>query len=146
MRPMGKDAILYLAAAVSDFYIPEKDMAEHKISSDEPLSLTLRMVPKMLTPLVHNWIPDAFIVSFKLETDSSILLKKAKGALEKYGHNLVIANELHSRKQKVVFVTKEEERQITLNEKDLKNGKEIEELIVENLLCQYSKFKNFHKK
>ncbi|GFS38238.1 phosphopantothenate--cysteine ligase [Trichonephila inaurata madagascariensis] len=145
MRPMGKDAILYLAAAVSDFYIPEKDMAEHKISSDEPLSLTLRMVPKMLTPLVHNWIPDAFIVSFKLETDSSILLKKAKGALEKYGHNLVIANELHSRKQKVVFVTKEEERQITLNEKDLKNGKEIEELIVEDLLCQYSKFKNFHK-
>ncbi|GFS35258.1 phosphopantothenate--cysteine ligase [Nephila pilipes] len=145
MRPMGKDAILYLAAAVSDFYIPEKDMAEHKISSDEPLSLTLRVVPKMLTPLVHNWIPDAFIVSFKLETDTSILLKKARGALEKYGHNLVIANELHSRKRKVVFVTKEEERPISLHEKEFKNGKEIEEIIVQDLLCQYSKFKNLHK-
>ncbi|GIX89282.1 phosphopantothenate--cysteine ligase [Caerostris extrusa] len=142
MRPMGKDAILYLAAAVSDFYIPERDMSEHKISSDEPLSLTLRVVPKMLTPLVHHWIPDAFIVSFKLETDPSLLLKKAKGALEKYGHNLVIANELHTRKQKVVFVSKEEDKPVLLSEEDLKNGKEIEEIIIKDMLCQYIKFKN----
>ncbi|KAF8773636.1 Phosphopantothenate--cysteine ligase like protein [Argiope bruennichi] len=142
IRPLGKDVILYLAAAVSDFYIPAKDMAEHKISSDEPLNLTLRVVPKMLTPLVHHWIPEAFIVSFKLETDSSLLLKKARGALEKYGHNLVIANELHKRKQEVVFVTKDEEKKIFLSNEELKSGKEIEEQIVKDLLCHYSKFKN----
>ncbi|GBL97578.1 Phosphopantothenate--cysteine ligase [Araneus ventricosus] len=142
MRPLGKDVILYLAAAVSDFYIPERDMAEHKISSDEPLNLALWVVPKMLTPLVHHWIPEAFIVSFKLETDPSLLLKKARGALEKYGHNLVIANELHKRKQEVVFVTKDEEKKVFLSNEELKSGKEIEEQIVKDLLCLYSKFKN----
>lgn len=31
LRSMGKDAILYLAAAVSDFYIPQKNMVRYTI-------------------------------------------------------------------------------------------------------------------
>ena len=64
---MGNAVMLYLAAAVSDFYIPKEHLSEHKIqSSDGPLNLKLQMVPKMLGPLTCNWIPKAFIVSFKV--------------------------------------------------------------------------------
>ncbi len=50
---------------------------EHKIqSADGPLELALSKVPKMLGVLRHGWAPGAFVVSFKLETDERILLKK----------------------------------------------------------------------
>lgn len=35
-------------------------------------------VPKMLNVLRHEWVPDAFVVSFKLETDENILLTKVR--------------------------------------------------------------------
>lgn len=33
--PAGSEAMFYLAAAVSDFYIPASEMPEHKIQSSE---------------------------------------------------------------------------------------------------------------
>jgi phosphopantothenate-cysteine ligase len=52
MHLLGPSAILYLAAAVSDFYIPVSQMPDHKIqSSNGPLSLSLQLVPKMLGPV-----------------------------------------------------------------------------------------------
>lgn len=35
MKPLGSSALFYLAAAVSDFFIPSNRMAEHKIQSSE---------------------------------------------------------------------------------------------------------------
>ncbi|EEP75556.1 conserved hypothetical protein [Uncinocarpus reesii 1704] len=35
MKPLGANALFYLAAAVSDFFIPRDRMAEHKIQSNE---------------------------------------------------------------------------------------------------------------
>ena len=43
----------------------------------------------------------------QLETDIKILLKKAEAAREKYGVHAVVANELETRKQKVIVVTSE---------------------------------------
>jgi hypothetical protein len=40
----------------------------------------------------------------KLETDPELLIPKARAALSRYGHQLVIGNELHRRKYEVVFV------------------------------------------
>ncbi|KAE8547744.1 hypothetical protein EYB25_009537 [Talaromyces marneffei] len=41
MKPLGANALFYLAAAVSDFFIPRDRMAEHKIQSSEiPAYLT----------------------------------------------------------------------------------------------------------
>ena len=41
--------------------------APHKIqSSDGPLNLHLQIVPKFLQPLVCQQVPDAFVVSFKV--------------------------------------------------------------------------------
>ena len=40
---------------------------EHKIqSADGPLQLHLVQAPKMMAPLVKEWIPQAFTVSFKV--------------------------------------------------------------------------------
>ncbi len=63
LSPFGSKAMLYLAAAVSDFYIPASSMAEHKLQSSEGApDVKLSLVPKMLSPLVKHWVPNAFVV------------------------------------------------------------------------------------
>ena len=91
MSTLGPRALLYLAAAVSDFYIPLTQMPNHKIqSSNGPLNLSLQLVPKMLGPLVTYWARNAFIASFKLETDEDILEFKSRESLRKYHHHVRI--------------------------------------------------------
>ncbi|KAF3089424.1 hypothetical protein TWF569_003063 [Orbilia oligospora] len=127
MRPLGGKSLFYLAAAVSDFFVPRERMAEHKIQSGEfaekdgemefvnpagpgsgkKLIIDLDPVPKFLKRLVESWAPDSMIVSFKLETDPKLLIKKCNMALKRYSHHLVIGNLLQSRKHEVVFVDKE---------------------------------------
>lgn len=98
------------------------------------------MVPKILSPLVKDWAPQAFVTSFKLETDASILLDKAKRALDTYRHQAVVANVLDSRRGYVVVVTRETQVELILTEEDVKNDVEIEERIVSNLTSAHSKF------
>ncbi|XP_052804801.1 phosphopantothenate--cysteine ligase-like [Mya arenaria] len=141
LNPLGKRAILYLAAAVSDFYIPVDKMPEHKIqSSNGPLQLSLELVPKMLEALVKHWLQEAYIVSFKLETNPDLLIGKARQALNKYGHQLVIGNILTTRKHSVVMVTQNGEESIQLNSGEITAGVEIETKIVENIVTRYNKF------
>lgn len=128
MRPLGPHGLFYLAAAVSDFFVPRERMAEHKIqssgSAEDPgastpngagapptkkLVIDLDPIPKFLKTLVDGWAPEGMIVSFKLETDPSILVSKSHGALEKYSHHLVIGNLLSTRKWEVVFVAPDAE-------------------------------------
>lgn len=53
--------------------------AEHKIqSAGGPLTLSLERVPKALGTLRALWCPAAMVVSFKLETDERVLLRKAR--------------------------------------------------------------------
>lgn len=119
MQPLGERALFYLAAAVSDFFIPRERMEEHKIQSREDhaggqgagasrqLVINLDPVPKFLSTLVHSWAPKgSMIVSFKLETDPALLVAKAEQALKRYQHDLVIGNLLTTRKWEVVFITR----------------------------------------
>ncbi|XP_065210316.1 uncharacterized protein Ppcs [Planococcus citri] len=139
-------SLLYLAAAVSDFYIPTDEMTEHKIQSgDGPLSISLQLVPKMLQPLTSSWVPKAFIVSFKLETDDSLLIRKARYALDKYNHHLVIGNMLQTRKYEVTIVTKDDQKQIKITQDQIDNGIEIEEFIIEEVSKRHDAFiRNHH--
>lgn len=77
MAPLGRRGMFYLAAAVSDFFLPDTKVvsmtitwlikAEHKIQSSIGMfTLEMDQVPKVLTPLVQEWIPEAYIVSFKV--------------------------------------------------------------------------------
>lgn len=70
-------------------------METHKIQSggSNGIDIHLDPVPKMLKTL-KSWSPKSFIVSFKLETDPDLVIKKARGAIEKYGVHLVVANQL----------------------------------------------------
>ncbi|KAF9039687.1 phosphopantothenate-cysteine ligase [Hymenopellis radicata] len=100
-------AMYYLAAAVSDFFLPRQKMSEHKIQSGKgSLLIEMDQVPKILKTMVDEWTHDGYIVSFKLETDPALLIPKAHGALERYGHQVVIGNDLHRRKFEVVFVSR----------------------------------------
>ncbi|XP_077288405.1 phosphopantothenoylcysteine synthetase [Arctopsyche grandis] len=131
----GANCLLYLAAAVSDFYVPSNEMPTHKMQSGEGAPvIQLQLVPKMLTPLVNNWVPRAYVVSFKLETDENLLISKSRHALNKYKHKLVIANVLQTRRHQVTFVTPETSFVINLNTEEMDSGIEIEESIVKNVI------------
>ncbi|KAK0526673.1 Phosphopantothenate--cysteine ligase cab2 [Tilletia horrida] len=108
MQPLGRSGMYYLAAAVSDFFVPSTKTPEHKIQSGKgSLLIEMDQVPKVLKPMVQDWAPEGFIVSFKLETDPSLLIPKARAALERYGHQVVIGNDLNRRKFEVVFVQRQ---------------------------------------
>ena len=84
LHPLGQRAMVYLAAAASDFYIPHSRLvrrwklpdcwwfsvvvfqSEHKIHSGGKLELDFEPTPKMIRPLVSEWAPKAFVVSFKV--------------------------------------------------------------------------------
>ncbi|XP_027859511.1 phosphopantothenate--cysteine ligase isoform X2 [Xiphophorus couchianus] len=141
LSSIGSKAMFYLAAAVSDFYIPASEMPEHKIqSSNGPLQLSMKMVPKILSPLVKDWAPQAFVTSFKLETDPTILLDRARRALDTYRHQAVVANVLDSRRGYVVVVTPESRDELVVTEGDVEKGVEIEERIVSNLTTAHNEF------
>eukprot|EP00128_Syssomonas_multiformis_P011983 Colp12_sorted_trinity150504_noHs@359 len=141
LAPLGPEAILYLAAAVSDFFIPENQMVQHKIQSGNgPLDIHMEQVPKMLRPLVKRWVPDAFVISFKLETDPALLMHKARQALHKYGHTLVIGNILDTRKYTVTFVTESEAEVLTLTEEEKEKNVEIEEPIIEKVIQRHESY------
>ncbi|XP_028855323.1 phosphopantothenate--cysteine ligase [Denticeps clupeoides] len=141
LSSIGPKAMFYLAAAVSDFYIPASEMPEHKIqSSNGPLQISMKMVPKMLSPLVKNWAPQAFVISFKLETDPSILLERARRALETYKHQVVVANVLDTRRGYVVVVTRDDQHELVLTDEEEQKQVEIEEKIVSNLSASHGQF------
>lgn len=132
---LERNAMYYLAAAVSDFFIPSQKMTEHKIQSrDGGLTLTLDQVPKFLKPLVSNWAAKGLIVSFKLETDNNLLVPKARQALTRYGHQVVIGNMLKTRKQTVTFITQESEKVLSLTQQQMSNDIEIESEIIPELV------------
>eukprot|EP00756_Hemistasia_phaeocysticola_P028950 Hpha_TRINITY_DN16202_c0_g1::TRINITY_DN16202_c0_g1_i1::g.11302::m.11302/K01922/PPCS, COAB; phosphopantothenate---cysteine ligase (ATP) len=90
---------VYLAAAVSDFYMPWERLSAHKMQSRDggnTLSLDFAKTPKMLGCIAGAWLRGCFMVSFKLETDKDILASKARQSLRLYHGRLCFANLLQS--------------------------------------------------
>lgn len=151
-------SLFYLAAAVSDFFVPSSRLPEHKIQSrtydsesqeeyndenstttpDGKLIINLDPVPKFLRRLVESWAKQAMIVSFKLETDNAILIKKATQALDRYNHQLVIGNLLQTRNKEVVFVD-QENRQGNWVKLDDKH-EIIEEIIIPEVIKHHNRW------
>lgn len=106
---LGREkTMILLAAAVSDFALPADQVSEHKIQSRATgasgLELRLAPVPKVLGLIKEAWAPASFAVSFKLETDESLLSSKAAGAIDAYGVDAVVANILERRYDQVKIV------------------------------------------
>ncbi|XP_074556536.1 phosphopantothenate--cysteine ligase 2-like [Curcuma longa] len=133
--------MFYLAAAVSDFYVPWENMAKHKIQSAEgPLDMRLTQVPKMLSVMRKDWAPAAFCISFKLETDPDILLQKADTAMRKYGMHVVVANELATYKSEVTVVTRCGKTKVCSQSKDHDLEMELVDILVEQHSDHIKKF------
>lgn len=120
-------ALVFLAAAVSDFYVPEASMATEKIQSraHDGLQIHLQNVPKLLGEVKATWAPRAFIVSFKLETNMNILLAKAAGAIAKYDMDAVVSNQLQTIRDLVTVIRKIPGQKIKI-EKESIDGDESE--------------------
>ncbi|KAL5984160.1 hypothetical protein ACLOJK_018263 [Asimina triloba] len=137
MRCIGLRAVFYLAAAVSDFYVPWESMVEHKIQSAAgPLNMCLTPVPKMLSALRNEWAPSAFCISFKLETDPEILLKKANNACRKYKMHMVVANELSTRKEEVIVITSDGETTVRRGDKN----EDVEKPLIDQIVKSHAKY------
>lgn len=140
IKSLKSSALVYLAAAVSDFYIPKNELPTHKIQSGSGnLILDLKPVPKCMGKLKAGWCPDAYIVSFKLETDISLLNSKCKRSLDKYKQDLVVGNILEDRKNSVSIMKANGEVTVL----NLASGvEEIEEQIIEFLANAHTEFIN----
>ncbi|XP_022894519.1 phosphopantothenate--cysteine ligase 2-like [Olea europaea var. sylvestris] len=139
MRSLGSSAMFYLAAAVSDFYVPWETMTVHKIQSRSgPLDMRLAQVPKMLSVLRKDWAPMAFCISFKLETDTKILLEKADMALKKYKMHMVVANELLTRKVEVIVVSRS--GKITVHRDKNQPGSDVESPLIKLVVDRHSEY------
>ncbi|KAI8925870.1 DNA/pantothenate metabolism flavoprotein [Entophlyctis helioformis] len=137
----GRMGMYYLAAAVSDFFIPMNKMHEHKIQSGNgDLKLSLDQVPKTIKPLVEEWSMHGYIVSFKLETDDALLLPKSRAALQRYGHQLVIGNMLLTRKNVVHFIFSDAHEEIRLTPQESEQHFEIERHIVSRLVVLHNEW------
>ena len=111
VNAVREDVIIIHAAAVSDFYIPWSELASHKIQSNAletsgSLFANFSSTPKMLKMCRDMWAPNAFCVSFKLETDASIIEQKTLSAMEKYNMHCIVANELDKRYNEVSIFQK----------------------------------------
>ena len=143
LQVLGERALAYLAAAVSDFYLPRAEMSVEKIQSHAAarLELSLKPVPKMLGKLKSEWCPRAFVCSFKLETDESLLVAKSVRSLVRYRHQLVIANRLDTRKKRVTLIASSDDiRPIEMSDEALAVNREIEESIVRELVQLHAAF------
>eukprot|EP00761_Pharyngomonas_kirbyi_P014468 gb/GECH01014498.1/.p1 GENE.gb/GECH01014498.1/~~gb/GECH01014498.1/.p1 ORF type:complete len:308 (+),score=77.96 gb/GECH01014498.1/:1-924(+) len=131
--PLKSKALIYLPAAVSDFYLPNEMMSEHKIQSgsSEKLQIELHSVPKVLGAIKSEWNPYALLISFKLETDEDLLISKAQSSVEKYGVDIVVANMLQNYKYRVTLLLKSKETIPLFTEKPKEYP--IEDLIVDQL-------------
>lgn len=128
----GVKSISYLAAAVSDFCLPESKISEHKIASGGGLDLNLEPVPKLLGEVKKTWNPQTVLVSFKLETDGNLLEASAKSAFTNYGVDMVVANELKSKGSKVtVYHATDEPETIQRLQSDYSD--QISEFIVDHV-------------
>jgi len=94
----------------------------------------LKPVPKLLGSIKGEYAPDAFVVSFKLETDEKILEEKCLQSAEKYNQDIIIGNMLKTRTNQVRIYERMEKQWTTIN-RSQENGeqKEIEFQIIEFL-------------
>uniref|UniRef100_A0A0N5BX64 Phosphopantothenate--cysteine ligase n=1 Tax=Strongyloides papillosus TaxID=174720 RepID=A0A0N5BX64_STREA len=147
LRPLKKDVIIYLAAAVSDFYIDEKDMTDHKIQSRNG-EILLKLTPFKKDDIIELLCgsKENFLVTFKLETDEKLLYSKSKKSFEYYNHQVVIGNILSRRSKEVILYTPKEngelsEMVISLNKEEIEKNVDIEEKIVESLCKIHNKYR-----
>lgn len=81
----------------------------------------------------------------QLETDPDILEEKARKALVKYGHQIVIGNILSTRKYVVHLITMNDKLEIKLSPEEIKAEVEIESKIIPELVKRHTEWIEYIK-
>ncbi|KAL4453000.1 hypothetical protein ABPG73_004778 [Tetrahymena malaccensis] len=143
----SKNMAIYLAAAVSDFYIPIDKMVSHKIqSTDNESGLVVKLdnVPKCLKK-IKELANEAKVISFKLETDNTILKDKVFSSFKKYGVDIIIGNLLSNTRFEVYLYQKVSETNNLENDiicEHIKQDKDSIQLIEQKLIESLTKILN----
>lgn len=138
VRSFKHSALIYACAAVSDYYIPNDELTEHKIpSGQEELIIRLKPVPKLLGAIKTQYSPEAFVVSFKLETDEKILADKCLQSAEKYHQDIIVGNLLHTRTNQVRIFERIDRQWTTIDRKD---NEEIEQDLIRFLADRHRNY------
>lgn len=144
LKCCGRECLIYSSAAVSDFYLHPDNISEHKIQSKEgALVIQLEPVPKIIKIMKDTWCPESFIITFKLETDRSLLDKKAKYHLSKnhYGVQCVVGNILGEHQDKVTLYTEDGEiLKFERTPEQKERDDDIEEPLVNEIINYHSKY------
>ncbi|CAF3324746.1 unnamed protein product [Rotaria socialis] len=144
LKPFGRSALIYACAAVSDYYIPDDELTEHKIPSGQnELIIRLKSVPKLLGAIKGEYAPNAFVISFKLETDEKILEEKCLQSADKYNQDIIIGNMLKTRTHQVRIFERMEKQWTIINRlQSNSEEKEIEYHIIEFLCNKHRIYQN----
>ena len=138
---LGERALLYSAAAVSDFYVPKERLARDKIqSSSGPLELRLGIVPKVV-PILKSWAPRLMVVTFKLETEAALLPSKMRRHIVDYGVDLVIGNLLHERERRV-FLAAEPADLDRLRPIERGADPDVERALVDAVVAEHERYRH----
>ena len=136
LKPYGRSTLIYTSAAVSDYYIPNEQLTEHKIPSNQnELIIQLKPVPKLLGCIKSDYAPDAFVVSFKLETDEKILKDKCLQSANKYNQNIIIGNILKTRRNQVQIFERIQNQWTTIQQLQETNEQNEIEFQIVDFLC-----------
>jgi phosphopantothenate-cysteine ligase len=95
----NRSTLIYLVAAVSDFYIPYNELPRDKIDSrpnDPSMTIYLSKVPKALARgLVGQvWGDGAFVTTFKLETNEARIDEKVINHINGFSNIRVVVSNL----------------------------------------------------
>jgi len=133
----------YFASAVSDFYVPLKEMSEHKIQSEKSKGgkfvIELDNVPKLLGVL-RKVSPQTFAIGFKLETDLNIFKKKITDSFDKYDLHMIVGNILQTREKEVFVNHKIDDSEIFTHHIEKKENIELEEELIEYINDIFSNY------
>lgn len=136
--------LVYLVAAVSDFYIPFDELPNEKIDSrpnDPNMTLFLSKVPKALARgLVGRvWGADAFVTTFKLETDESRIDHKVMQHINGFSNiRVVVSNVLEEIRTQVTVrdTRRPEDKEIITKLPD----SDLEEALVGRVVGKHSEY------
>lgn len=64
-------------------------------------------VKKEIHRIKDEWSPKSFLITFKLETDEEILIKKSLKSIERAKSDFVVANLLQTRYDRVLIINNE---------------------------------------
>ena len=98
-----------------------------------PRQIALEPVVKVITKVTQKWAPKTTVISFKLETDETLIVRKAAKYFDQ-GVGAVIGNELLTRRHKLYFITQEDRSEPI----EASIGLEIEELLVDRICTHFA--------